>query len=744
MNKATTGGRFVAAHMPVIGLRVSRGLVAAFVGCVLLLALGACGKQPSESFYDSGPGYFMMLADGGKVFVPGTTAPDASSTVGLNLPPATTPQDAASDSPTMVTTTTQKAIGTINAPDCQGCNFPVSGAPACNNAAPINIVYPSDTVILPPNLNVFSIQWTPFGGGYQTFSVDFTSSPNTDWHVLTSCSNQTTDEQAGNPSGGCELVLDAVTWSKLVEANRDGGPVVVTVRGTTDGKCASSSSTIHINFAKEDLLGTYYYWKSTVTSLGVGGQIWMKTFGDLNMTEQDVTSNVQGANGSLGASCNGCHALSRDGSRMVMYSDDSDSDDEYGDMGGSFLDMTPIADGGNAMELGDAGLPSGSGLPLGGQPPGFSTVHPNATSYITSNGVPQTMSGAPGYPTNSGYPATVPSNGFSIWDSQGNFSGSFAVGASSDRPTMPDWSIDGTSVVYVVPSSVASWMALIGTRTDDDHVFGGSLYTVPYSGNGMFGTPTPFLMSNGENNYYPSYSPDSTASAAGLTPPSFVLFNRVATDPAGTNCSNGFCPNDSFSNPNARLMLMANMANSTPIDLEKANGSPVASPVGLSNSYPRWAPFVQVYHGNKILWFTFSSTRDYGLRILNHKSGMYQCYPDDAPQRPGGTHITAFDPTCQQPQIWMAPVVFSEARSSTIDPSGVAFWVPYQDMTTHNHTAQWTWTPNPPPPPTQDSGPPPCMCSHVYGACGAQNPCGCCSGEQLKCSGSSQCINVAN
>ena len=726
------------------GVERQFGLFAAFAAYPLLIALGACGKG-GESADDGGAVAYTVLPDGNRVPTaePGNSTPDGAGGLIIVMPSMA---NADSGANAMAPSSgPAKAIGTTTAQDCSGCAFPAPGAPSCNGAPPINIVYPTDSVLLPPNMNVVSIQWTPFGTGYQRFSVDFSAPPNTDWHVLTSCANQTTDMQAGNPSGGCELDLDALTWSKLVAANRDGPPVAVTVRGTADGQCASSSNKININFAKEDLIGTYYYWKSTITSLGVGGQIWMKTFGDLNMSEQDVTTNVQGANGSLGASCNGCHAHSRDGSRMVIYSDDSDSDDEYGDMGGSFLDMTPLATGGNPMELGDAGLPSGGGLPLGGQPPGFSTLHPNATSYITSNGVPQTASGAPGYPTNSGYPATVPANGFTIWDSQGGFTGSFAVGGSSDRPTMPDWSIDGTSVVYVVPSSVASWTALIGTRTDDDHVFGGSLYTVPYNGNGMFGMPTQFLKSSGENNYYPSYSPDSTASDAGLKPPSFILFNRVANNSsAGTNCNNGFCPNDSFSNPDARLMLMANSANSAPIDLEKANGSPAASPDSLSNSYPRWAPFVQVYHGNKILWFTFSSTRDYGLSILNHKSGMYQCYPDDAPQRPGGTHATAFDPTCQQPQIWMAPIVFSESQSATADPSGVAFWVPYQDLATHNHTAQWTWTPNPPPPPAQDGGPPPCMCSHVYGACGAANACGCCSGEQLKCSGSSQCISVAN
>jgi hypothetical protein len=128
------------------------------------------------------------------------------------------------------------AIWTGQAPDCMGCTFPPASAPSCSNGPAINLVYPPDTVLLPPNMNVISVQWTPYGGGYQRFSVDFSSPPNTDGHVLTSCANQTTDMQAGgSPSGGCELIVDPVSWSKLVGANRDGGPVAVTVRGTTDG-----------------------------------------------------------------------------------------------------------------------------------------------------------------------------------------------------------------------------------------------------------------------------------------------------------------------------------------------------------------------------------------------------------------------------------------------------------------------------------------------------------------------------
>jgi hypothetical protein len=605
---------------------------------------------------------------------------------------------------------------------------------------------------LPPNLNVISIHWTPYGSGYQRFSVDFSAPPNTDWHIVTACANQTTDEQAGgNPSGGCELVVDPYSWSKLASVNRDLGPVTVTVRGTTDGRCVSSSNSITVNFAKEDVLGTYYYWKAFVTQgQGVGGQIWAQVFGDLGTPEKDVTSNVSAGGSQLQATCNGCHAVSRDGTRMVVYSDDNDSDDEYTDVSGSLLDMTPLANGKPAVQLGTGANPNR--MAQGGQPPGFSAINPPASYFVSSNGMPILDSGTPpqgiagGTSSSNGYPTMVAGNQFSTWDSVGNFVGPVNTGCNASRPTMPDWSVDGKTVIFVNPRAVASWSLFYGgNATDDNHIFGGSFCTMPYTGNGRFGPASMFLQSNGENNYYPSFSPDSVVVAGAALPPAFVLFNRALDkSDAGANCDSGFCANDSFSNPDARLFLMPNTANATAIDLEKANGSPASLPVSLSNSYPRWAPFAQTYHGNKILWFTFSSTRDYGQRVLNHKSGMYQCYPPDTPEQPGAAHGSTFAQQCQQPQIWMAPILYRESQPITVDPSGVAFWMPYQDIQQHNHTAQWTWKPTPPPPPPPDGAPPPCQCSHILGSCGAANACGCCANEQLQCSGSSTCISVSN
>jgi hypothetical protein len=659
-------------------------------------------------------------ANGGGLVFPDATTGDGNVTISGNMPPC----PACGCSPD----------GPVSSSDCPGCAFPSANAALCpTNTPAITLVYPPDNVLVPPNLNVLSVQWTPYGAGFQRFSVDFTGAPCTDWHILTTCQNQTIDAQSGAPSSGCELTIDPVSWSKLVGLNRGGDPVTITVRGTVDGRCIMpSTNSVRVSFAEKDVVGSYYYWKSSTTPQGVGGQIWSKIFGDLNQSETDMTSGAT----PLGA-CSGCHALPSDGSRMIVSTDDGDSDDEYGDLMGSFLDSTIYS---TFFDATVASPGSSFNARATGQPPGVSAFHPAQLYYLTSNGLPWTTAGNPdGSSTTTGYPSLVPSNAFSVWNGlTGAFIGAVPAGPSAVRPTMPHWSSNATSVVYVQPAAIASWDADGGssrpTRSDDDHVFGGSLYAMPYLGSGSFGAPSLLLPSTGENNYYPTYSPDGTSSA----PPSFVLFDRVRSDVgAGTSCSNGICPNDSFSNPNARLTLMPNAAGAPPIDLETANGSPLAATVPLSNSYPRWAPFVQTYRGKKLLWFTFSSTRDYGIRVLNHKPGMRPCYPADAYETPGGARGNAFAADCQQPQLWMASVDVSAAQSS-VDPSSVAFWIPYQDIATHNHTAQWTQqstpviqTPN---------GIPPCVCSQRGGPCGPNNNgCGCCVNEGLSCTGQGTC-----
>jgi hypothetical protein len=250
------------------------------------------------------------------------------------------------------------------------------------------------------------------------------------------------------------------------------------------------------------------------------------------------------------------------------------------------------------------------------------------------------------------------------------------VPSGGARATQPDYSADGSQVVFVQPASFAFPSY---NRTDDNHFTGGSIFTMSASG-GTFGTPTALITSAGENNYYPAFSPDGA----------FVVFNRVPLTGTAGACSNtatiGSCPNDAFSNANARIFIVP-AGGGTPVDLANINGS---GP--LENSWPRFAPTVQHYKGDTIAWVTFASTRDYGDVVRNSTmvNGMPQhiCYPPESPENTSTNKNVIEDPSCLQPQLWMAAINLSKA-STGADPSIPAFWLPFQDSTAHNHIAQW-------------------------------------------------------
>jgi hypothetical protein len=163
----------------------------------------------------------------------------------------------------------------------------------------------------------------------------------------------------------------------------------------------------------------------------------------------------------------------------------------------------------------------------------------------------------------------------------------------------------------------------------------------------------------GSNYYYPSYSPDG----------SLIAFNYA---PSGPN----------FHNPLARVQVVAaGQANPVPVDLAKLNDTG-----NLTNSWARWSPFVQGHKSGKIVWVTMSSTRSYGLRIVNDATKQ-NCYPTESPLQPFFNNTQ----NCTRTQLWMAAVRLDAAGvMAGVDVSYPAFWLPFQDITTNNHLAQWT------------------------------------------------------
>ena len=140
---------------------------------------------------------------------------------------------------------------------------------------------------------------------------------------------------------------------------------------------------------------------------------------------------------------------------------------------------------------------------------------------------------------------------------------------------------------------------------------------------------------DGLQNYYPSYSPDGQ----------WIVFTRTG----GT----------SYNSFDAETWVVKADGTKPPVKLQIA-GLPQGS---LTNSWARWVPFGQTFgaSGEPMFYLTFSSTRTFGVRI------------------PGGG----------LPQIWMTPVFPAKAEAGQ-DPSGQAFRVPFQDVATSNHIAQWT------------------------------------------------------
>jgi hypothetical protein len=117
-------------------------------------------------------------------------------------------------------------------------------------------------------------------------------------------------------------------------------------------------------------------------------------------------------------------------------------------------------------------------------------------------------------------------------------------------------------------------------------------------------------------------------------------------------------------------IYLTSLGGQKPIALTAANSPGIADngKTALTNSFPKWAPFVQnLDEMNHLIWLTFSSTRMYGLR---------------SPPAPA-----SHDETDIGTLIWMVGVNPGVGGN---DPSYAAFCLPFQDVSTSNHIAQWT------------------------------------------------------
>lgn len=380
---------------------------------------------------------------------------------------------------------------------CPGCpDFPPIGAPMCAPAVlgPAVLSYPTDGLLLPPNMNVLEVQFVPPPGA-TLFEVDFENA-DTNVKVETKCA-QVPDVRAG-ASRGCGITLPQGAWNDIANANRDKDPLHVTVRATVDETCVTTSTAkIDINFSRDDLSGGIYYWQSA-TFGGVGGKtggIYLHDFGTLDPTPTPffVAGTQDGGTGT----CVGCHTLSRDGLRMAVMTDDPDGDDALGDSKMHTMDVPSVSI-------------------IGGRnvSPGFQAFTHDHAKMIAATFKDHM------------------NTSFDVFDGDGTTLLGNAALPVSMKATQPDLSRDDQTLLYVVPAAGSI------SNTGDMHFFGGSLYTSAFdNANNTLSAPAAVLVSAGDRNfYYPSFTPDKT----------FIILND-APQPGNTATTN----NDSFYNRNA-------------------------------------------------------------------------------------------------------------------------------------------------------------------------------------------------
>lgn len=456
------------------------------------------------------------------------------------------------------------------------------GAPVNAARAPV-LVYPNDGIIVPPNLGKLELHFRP-GAGNTLFELSFKSSV-VDLKIYLRCTTPL--------NGGCIYLPDPQAWAWIAESQRGGDAVTWSIRGTDDtGTSVGTSSEMKLRFAPQDLTGGIYYWTTST------GSIMRFDFASTTQTTAQpfVTTAM------TGGTCVGCHALSRDGKKLVA------------EAGGQNDGRILLLDVATATPM----------VPFASTPKSnFESWNPDGSQFA-------------GVWADSG-------NEFNLMILNGNTGQIDEIvdaGGSSTNPTNhPDWSPLGDRIAF----------ANVGVKNTLQMMYNCEIRSVAKIGGAWKPYQVLVPRAAGINRYYPAYAPDGK----------MLAFNESHCNTGNTG---GEC--DADTNPTAKLWVVDGINGGMTTQMVRANTPGVADngQTNLTNTFPKWNPFVfqRDNTGGRLAWVTFASTRKYGLR-----------------NPPGSGTL-----------LWMAAVDL-DAPAGT-DPSYAAFALPFQDITTSNHIAQWT------------------------------------------------------
>jgi hypothetical protein len=470
------------------------------------------------------------------------------------------------------------------------------------------LIYPNDGVLFPPNITGIEIHFTP-GANNTLFEVSL-SSPLTTVNAIVRCTMPT------GITAGCIYLMDPGLWSAVATANAGQTSVSLVVRGTDDsGTSVGDSNSIQMQFSKDNIDGALYYWT---------------TSGKTAIMRWDFSGSTQSAQAYLtptntdGKTCVGCHALSADGSKLVASA---------GGQGDGRLLLWDIK---NNVALQPFALTQRSQ---------FESWNADGTQFVGMYGDTQGSANGKAGAVN-----------LMIFDGMTGLVTS-TIDLAGLRADHPDWSKNtegANSIVFTSADATA--------KTTDQRPSTGGIDYLQYDGTTWQG-PMPLVQSQlGLNRYYPSISPSGD----------LVVYDE-STCTAGT-AAVGAAPDrscDADTDPTATMFVIPLGNGGTPVPLSNANKPGIAdgTTTALTNSFPKWSPFIsQLNEMQQLVWITFSSSRQYGLR----------------PPPPPGSSSSNEAKTGTL--IWMVGINPGIGGS---DPSYTAFCLPFQDVTTSNHIAQW-------------------------------------------------------
>ncbi|APR84333.1 tolB protein precursor [Minicystis rosea] len=479
-------------------------------------------------------------------------------------------------------------------------------------AAPA-LEYPEDGVVLPGNLPPIEAQWSQVAdNGIYRVRV---SSP----EIL--------DVAFYTPAR--ELSFPADAWAVIGQTTADT-PTSVTVEGLGGGKIRASAPRA-MTIASDAIDDSAIY-------------VWQSSTGSFRVLDIIKGTDVPLPNDnpvlSPGQPCSGCHRISRDGKRFA-----------YTYNGGNFEFGTLVYDE-------KKGLYASKIAPNPGFRATYATFNPKEDSQVPA----MLLTVPDNVPQNT--PGTVrlqvidPDTGTQL---PSNLAEQIAAidPAVGHATSMPDWSPDGTFVVFAAYDSDKNYVRLLG-----DDIVASSIVEMPVSWDKdkgfTFGTPKTLVQAPaeaamnpdvGQNNLLPTISPDGTA----------VAFTRAAgwwsikTQVSQLNLS-------------GQIAVVRRKDNQVLELVKGSNGGGTT----LSSTWPQWAPSA----GKRYAWLAYAAERPYGHRLTLASPENAQC------------GFVQGQKMCKH--LWVTAIDLQKLGSGTEDPSAAPFFIPGQTIAAQYVSPQWT------------------------------------------------------